>query len=110
MSISITHGMQGPYTLQRDAVSGAGEVMDCTVARGFTFHVTGSAGVTGGAVLLETAPDPAFAGTWAPVGAPVAVVPGDTVVTVDGLFAFLRVRITQPIVGGTVTVTALVTF
>jgi len=32
------------------------------------------------------------------------------VVTVDGLFAFLRVRITQPIVGGTVTVTALVTF
>jgi len=105
------HGEQGPYVIQAGAASGIGAVLTCAPAKRLTFYVVGTAGVSAGAVQIETADDPTYAATWAPVGSPITVVPSEeTVVEVFGPFAAVRARISTPIVGGTVTVTVIAGF
>lgn len=69
--------------------------------------VVTSAGVSGGEVVLELSPDPAFAGTWVSLlnislGTPNAVNKTGTSNGVTSLYA--RARINSAIIGGTVDV------
>jgi hypothetical protein len=68
------------------------------------FQFVGSAGISAGAVQPEAANNPNFAGTWQPIGSAVTV-PASTEldVTFEGIYQFVRVRISTPFVGGTVT-------
>lgn len=93
-------------TLQEAATSGSGVVVDTEArAREMTFYVLGSTGVSAGEVTLEEAHDPAYAGTWQAIGAPM-VVTGNAVAVrrLRGACRAVRARITTAIVGGTVTV------
>lgn len=78
-----------------------------------TFYIVGSTGVASGAVTLETADDPDYAGDWAPLvndlatptSNPVTVVAEDQeIYSIEGSFAFLRARISTAIGSGTVSV------
>lgn len=75
-------------------------------AREHSIYIQTSAGVSAGAVQLETAEDSAYAGTWAPLGSPVTVpaASSETVVQVTGAFGAIRARISTGISGGTVSV------
>jgi hypothetical protein len=90
--------------LQSAATTGSGTAK-VTNARELTIYIVGSAGVASGAVQLEEAHDPAYAGTWQAIGSPVTVV-ADSVKTVKttGAFLAVRARISTTVVGGTVTV------
>lgn len=92
--------------LQSAATTGNGTVaeLDGMAAR-LTLYIIGSAGVGAGAVQLETAHDPAYAGTWAPLGGAPVTVAADTVktVSVEGAFLAVRSRISTTVTGGTVT-------
>jgi hypothetical protein len=91
--------------LQKDAVSGNGQAAELNGVRQVTCYITGSAGVSAGAVQLETAPSATFAGTWAPLGTAVTVVASTTAVaTTIGSFKAIRARISTPVTGGTVSV------
>ena len=73
----------------------------------WTFHITGSAGVGAGAVIIETAPTAAYAGTWAVLGGPVTVVASTTLsVHFESSARHVRARISTEVTGGTVTVVA----
>jgi hypothetical protein len=68
--------------------------------------IEGSAGVTAGAVVIESAHDPNYAGTWNQLAAPVTVVAS----AILGGFAdfppggYVRARVTTNIANGTVSV------
>lgn len=74
--------------------------------RGIKMIVKGSAGISAGAVQLEEADDPAYAGVWAAVGGPLtAIVSADAQTNSQaGPFRFVRARVSTNIVGGTVDV------
>lgn len=106
MQISATRGV--PYTLQSAATTGNGLV----IAIPNTFHrhkisITTTAGIGAGAVQIETSDNPAFTGTWAPVGGGPIVLASNAHQSIDfeGVFSFIRVRISTNVTGGTVTVT-----
>jgi hypothetical protein len=95
-----------PVTLQNAAVSGNGTVIAIpNTFQEHRFMLVGSAGIAAGAVQPEAASSPTFAGTWQAIGAPVTV-PASTELDVsfEGIFAFVRCRISTPFVAGTVTV------
>ena len=73
------------------------------------FIVKGSAGIASGAVQPETADESDYAGTWAPIGGgPVsAVASSDILIEFEGVYNFLRCRISTAIGSGTVEVTYL---
>ena len=72
-----------------------------------TIYITGGASVTAGAVQLESAPFPGYAGTWAAHGSPVVVAAGVTkIVQVVGALGVIRARISTTVDGGGVTVHA----
>ena len=106
MKIEVGHGDAGPFVLMDGATSGVSAVLGVAAAKAVTLSITGNGPVSAGAVLVETSPDPDFAGQWAPYGAPVTVVQGKTTVSWSGLLAFIRLRIVSPIVGGTLKATA----
>ena len=98
------------HTLQDEATSGNGVAVSVPTAgdenvREHMFYITGSAGVSAGAVTLETAPTVDFTGTWGEIVAAVTV-PADetTPVSVRGIYLAVRARISATVVGGTVTV------
>lgn len=95
---------QASRVLLEGATSGSGTI---ALAGGVwhTCYIRGSAGVSSGTVQIETASDPSYAGTWAPIGSAVTVT-ADTeqIVQATGAIRALRARITSAIVGGTVTV------
>lgn len=91
-------------TLQGGASSGVGFTLDTqNVTRDLTFFIIGSPGVTAGEITIEEAPT--VAGPWSALGAPIAVVASAVMVERRaGAISAVRANITQPIVGGTVTV------
>lgn len=95
------------FVLQSAATTGNGIVLAIpTSLKNHQVIIQGSAGIASGAVQLESADDPAFAGTWAAIGAPVtAVASAELANNFVGRYSFLRARISTNIVGGTVTVT-----
>lgn len=85
---------------------------DCSNRRRHTFYVVASAGVDAGAVMVETAHDPAYTGTWTPLlldptdgsALPVAVLASTVyAIQVEGAFMNLRLRITTTVTNGTIT-------
>ena len=69
--------------------------------------VKGSAGIASGAVQLEAANESDYAGTWAPIGGgPVsAVASANTIIEFEGVYNFIRCRISTLIGSGTIEVT-----
>lgn len=67
--------------------------------------IKGSAGISAGAVQIETADAYDYAGTWAQVGGGPITAVASTELAIDfsGVYKFIRTRITTNIVGGTVT-------
>lgn len=99
-----------PVTLQSaaSALNAAGLVI--AIPDSFKHHniiIKGSSGVASGAVQPETADSFDYAGTWAPIGGGPITVVADTesVVSFEGIFRFIRVRVSTVLAGGTVTVT-----
>lgn len=93
--------------LHSAATTGNGAVADFKgLCKNLTLYVDGSAGISAGAVQLETASDPAYAGTWAAIGSPVTVTASTSkIVQQAGVFGAVRARISTNVTGGTVTVT-----
>lgn len=67
-------------------------------------YVRWSAGTSAGAVTVETASDPAYAGAWASLAVVAwAAADREDVVQVTGALRAVRTRISTAVVGGTVT-------
>lgn len=101
--------MFGPITksLLSAATTGSGTVSaaDTHGRKYHTIYIVGSAGVSAGAVQLETAPSEDYAGTWAALGSPVTVVASATVIAqATGAFQAIRARISTTVANGTVSV------
>lgn len=96
------------HLLQNAATTGNGAEADLKGAsQHVSIYITGSAGVSAGAVQLESAPTPAYAGTWAAHGSPVVVAASTTkIVQVVGSLGVIRARISTTVADGTVSVTA----
>ena len=99
-----------PNTLQSATTTGNGTAVVIPASfRSHTFYITGSAGVSAGAVTIETAPTADYAGTWQTCAAAVTVTAGatKTVELSDKAYAALRARVSTNVTGtnGNVTVT-----
>ena len=71
-------------------------------------YIIGSAGVSAGAVQIETADKDDYAGTWAALGSPVAVTAStQKIVQLTGNLGAIRARISTTVVDGTVSVRIL---
>ena len=70
------------------------------------FVVKWSAGVSAGAIQIETADKADYSGTWAAVGAPIATAAASSeqVSNITGTYGALRARVSTTVVGGTVDV------
>jgi hypothetical protein len=91
--------------LLKAATSGSGTVEAFPVAKQLTFYVIWSPGVTAGQVVIETADDANYSGTWAgPLGTASAGSDKTDIVQLNGIFRFVRARISTPVAGGNVTV------
>jgi len=105
---TIPAAMSGvPYKLQDATTTGNGNVLAIpTSFRHHTFMVKAAAGVTSGAVTIETSNDSDDAGTWAaivPAGSvnnPLTVAVADLLIAYTGLLRFVRARISTTIAGG----------
>lgn len=99
--------------LQNAQTTGNGNALDLRPAGmsvDLMISIIGSAGVATGAVQVEEADDPAYAGTWAPIGGPVTVLASQIqTVRASGGFRAIRARISTNVTGGTVTVNATAT-
>lgn len=102
----MSDALNARFPCQRAATSGNGNACDLRgQGREHTLYITGSAGISAGAVQLETAPSPDYTGTWAALGSPVTAVASSVAVAqVTGCFGALRARISTTVVGGTVDV------
>lgn len=88
-----------------DAVSDVLNMTDVGNINEITFYLVGSAGISAGAIQVEEADNPEYAGTWAPNGSPVTVTASAVkTVKVTGVQAAMRARISTAIVDGTVDV------
>jgi len=92
------------HVLQNAQTTGNGAEADLKgMNKNITLYITGSAGVGAGAVQLETAPTPGYAGTWAAIGSPVTVAASTTkIVQLAGVLGVVRARISTNVTGGTV--------
>ena len=106
MAIAAMSGV--PFKQQDTQSTGNGTVLALPPSfRNHTWIVTAAAGVTSGAVTIETSNDPADAGTWAVVpmansiANPLTVLAGaDLMMEHTGLLNFVRTRISTTIAGG----------
>lgn len=89
--------------------TGAGGV-DVSGARDIVIYVSGSDDtVSAGAVQIEEADDPDYAGTWSAVGAAISVVQDtQTAVHLAGVYKALRTRISTAVTGGATVSTRIV--
>ncbi len=94
------------HALQKAATTGNGAEADLKGrSEHVTIYITGSAGISAGAVQLESAPTPGYTGTWAAHGSPITVAADTTkIVQVVGSLGVVRARISTNVVGGTVDV------
>ena len=98
----------GTWTLQDVATSGNGDAIDFNASVGsVVLYVSWSAGCSAGVLVVETAASASYAGTWAPLATVTWSAASKTdIVQIIAPVEALRVRISTPISGGTVTVTA----
>ncbi len=69
--------------------------------RELKFYITATGTVAAGAVQIEEAPSPTYAGTWSPIGSPVTVASDTTkTVAVTGAFGSVRARVSTDVTGG----------
>lgn len=101
---TIPAAMSGvPYKLQDATTTGNGNVLAIPPSfRNHNFMIKAAAGVSSGAVQIETSNDSDDAGTWAPLTAsPTTVVAGvDVLVAYTSLLNFVRARISTTVAGG----------
>lgn len=105
LAFSAMNGV--PVALQSAATTGNGKAI--AIPNTFDRHqvsIKGSAGISAGAVQIETADSFDYTGTWTPVsGGPItAVANEEIVVNFNGLYRAIRARISTDIVGGTIDV------
>lgn len=104
MAIAAMRGV--PLALQSGATTGNGTV--AAIPSSFnqhSFYIKGIDTPSAGAIQLESADDPDYAGTWAPVaGGPVTVPDGEVLVQVTGQLRFVRARVSTTVTSGTVDV------
>lgn len=89
--------------LPTTTTTGTGTAVDLKgVSREITVYiVTSDATVSAGGVQIEEADDPAYAGTWSPIGSPITPVQNaQLVVRATGCFKAIRARISTNITGG----------
>jgi len=86
------------------ATSGTGLTLPCHDSKQLRFYVRFSAGVSAGAVAIETSSSTTFAGTPAAIASYTGADDTEYSDVEPGPLFFVRARITTPIVGGTVTV------
>jgi len=95
-------------TLQSAATTGNGDSVDTKYLLNYmVLTISGTATVATGAVQVETADVCTYAGTWAPLGDPVAVpAGGQSIVQIIAPVGCLRARISTTVTGeaGTATV------
>lgn len=103
-----------PFILQPAGSAAAAPGNVAAIPSGYLHHsvyITGSAGVASGAVTIETADDPAYAGTWAAVQAAVTVLAStELIISFIGEYLFIRARISTVIGSGTVGVKLVSSF
>lgn len=92
-------------------VSGSSSELGHVDLQGVTevaYYVVFGPGTSAGALQIEEAPTKAYGGTWSPIGSAInwSAASKVHVVRSTGVGAVARVRITTPIVGGTVDVWA----
>ncbi len=103
--------MRGNPVVLQNAQSDVGGGIVIAIPSSFHHHtiiIASGAGVASGAIQPETATANDYSGTWAPVGGgPITVPAASTELeySFEGVFQFLRARISTIIGGGTVTVT-----
>lgn len=96
-----------PFVLQNaGAATAAGLVIAPPPSfRRHKINIKGSAGVASGGVTIESNNDPADTGTWNVLTPEITVVAStDIEYTFEGVYQFIRARISTIVVGGTVTV------
>jgi hypothetical protein len=92
-----------PYNLQNATTTGNGDIIAPPPSfRNHTFTITAAAGVTSGAIQIESSNVNPDLNVWGlAVAAPITVIAGtDILVQLTGLFMFLRARISTTIAGG----------
>ena len=94
--------------LQTAATTGNGDVVAPSIS--MTKHkiiIKGNTAVASGAVQLESSDDPDYAGVWAQIGGgPITIVDvAELGIDFEGVYPFIRARISTVVVGGTVTIT-----
>lgn len=87
-------------TLQSASTTGNGTIVMCSPnVQEHTIYIRGNGTITAGAIQAETASDPAYSGTWAPLGSPVAVTAGENVLNITGKLDALRTRVSTVVTG-----------
>lgn len=102
MALATLAQRWGINALQVAATTGNGQAMACPAsAKEHSFYIFAASGVTGGAIQIESADDPNFSGTWAPLGAPIAVVASTEIIfNYTGSLIAVRARVSTTISGG----------
>src|SRR5829696_8058442 len=97
--------MKRVTSLLAAACSGSGSMNAADVgnAKMFAVYITFNAGTSAGSVIIETAADKSYAGTWHPIATIAwAAATRTHYQFIDGILGALRVRIVS-VTGGTVT-------
>jgi len=91
-----------PVDLISAATTGSGIIALPPSFRNHTIIIKTASGVTSGAIQIETANDPSYSGTWAPIGGgPITVVAAaEIVANFTGVFNFVQARVSTTIAGG----------
>jgi len=102
--------MKGVPVILQDAGTIAANGVAISIPSSFRQHkvtIKGIGGVNAGAIQIETANDPAYTGTWNPLGGgPITVVDVSEIeYNFEGIYSAIRARISTGIGVGTVTVT-----
>jgi hypothetical protein len=94
------------YTLQDAATTGNGNPLALPMSfRNHCFIIRGDGTIGAGAIQLETADNPSYAGTWAPLTTPITVVSSAEVIfQYVGILPCVRARISTTVTTTTVTV------
>jgi hypothetical protein len=78
------------------------------VCREMTFYIQWSSGTSDGTVLIETAHIGSYAGAWAPLTEVAwSEANSEDIVQITGVMMFVRTRVSEAIVGGTVSTWAV---
>lgn len=95
------------FALQTAATTGNGVAIAVPVSfRHHTVIIKGNTAIASGAVQIESADAPDYTGVWGQIGGgPITVVDvAELVINFEGVYPFIRARVSTTIAGGTVTV------